>query len=325
MSALQCEFETAGMTGKLRHVLTSNEIVARFVDRRRARGERGSATVATIFQGDGWRLADILCSADASDAPFEEQHDYVSIALVMAGAFSYRSSAGSGDLCSGSVLLGSPRTRFSCTHKHGAGDRCIAFQFSPERYEELLAALGVLKADSVFPRVALPVSGRSAALFARTEALASGRARGSAHELSLSTVSWVIEALGRLRQDRTPTAAQAQSMLAVARAIDEDVSGDHSLPKLAALASMSPFHFIRCFKRVVGTTPHAYVRIARLRAAGRLLCDPDLPIAFVAFEAGFQDLSAFNQAFRQTFGVTPRQLRGRMVYRARVISPERGV
>jgi len=114
-------------------------------------------------------------------------------------------------------------------------------------------------------------------------------------------------------------------MLVVARAIDEDVSGDHSLPKLAALASMSPFHFIRCFERVVGTTPHAYVRIARLRAAGRLLCDPDLPIAFVAFEAGFQDLSVFNQAFRQTFGVTPRQLRGRMVYRSRAISPERGV
>jgi hypothetical protein len=40
--------------------------------------------------------------------------------------------------------------------------------------------------------------------------------------------------------------AQAQSMLAVARAIDEDVSGDHSLRKLAALTSMSPFHFIRC-------------------------------------------------------------------------------
>src|SRR5690349_8776921 len=123
------------MAGKLVAVLSSNEIVARLVNKRRARGERGSATVTTIFQGPGWRLADILCSADASDAAFEEQHDYVSVALVMAGAFSYRSSAGSANLCSGSVLLGSPRTRFSCTHKHGAGDRCIAFQFSPERYE----------------------------------------------------------------------------------------------------------------------------------------------------------------------------------------------
>lgn len=293
-------------------MLTSNEIVARLVDRRRARGERGAATVATIFQAEGWRLVDILCSADASDAAFEEQHDYVSIAFVMAGAFSYRSSAGSGDLCSGSVLLGSPRTRFSCTHKHGAGDRCIAFQFSPERYEQLLASLGVAKASTTFPRVALPVSARGAALFARTEALAGGHASGSAHDLALSTISWISEALGRLRRDRAPTPTQTQSMLAVARAIDDDVSGAHSLQTLAALASMSPFHFIRCFKRVVGTTPHAYVRIARVRAAGRLLCDPSLPVSAVAFEVGFQDLSVFNHAFRQTFGVSPRQLRASM-------------
>jgi AraC family transcriptional regulator len=293
-------------------VLSSNQIIARLVDRRRARGERGSASVATIFQGEGWRLADILCSADASDAAFEEQHDYVSIALVMAGAFSYRSSAGCGDLCSGSVLLGSPHTRFSCAHKHGAGDRCIAFQFSPECYDELLSSFGAAKADAIFPRVALPVSTRAAALFARIEAFASGYATGSAHDLALSTVSWVIEALDRSGRDRTPTSAQAQTMLAVARAIDEHVSGDHSVRTLAALASMSPFHFIRCFKRVVGITPHSYVRIARLRAASRMLVDPNVPIASVAFDVGFQDLSVFNHAFRQTFGMTPRQLRESM-------------
>jgi AraC-like DNA-binding protein len=290
-------------------VLSSQQIIARLVDRRRARGERGSASIATIFQGEGWRLADILCSADASDAAFEEQHDYVSIALVMAGAFSYRSSAGSSDLCSGSVLLGSPRTRFSCTHKHGAGDRCIAFQFSPECYDELLALFGAAQAGASFPRVALPISARGTALFARTEAFASGHATGSAHELALSTVSWVMEALDRLGRARSPTPAQTQAMFAVARAIDEDVSGDHSVRTLAALASMSPFHFIRCFKRVVGTTPHAYVRIARLREAGRMLCDPNLPIASVAFDVGFQDLSVFNHAFREVFGMTPRQLR----------------
>jgi AraC family transcriptional regulator len=207
------------------------------------------------------------------------------------------------------VLLGSPRTRFSCAHKHGAGDRCIAFQFSPECYNELLSSVGAAKADAIFPRVALPVSTRAAALFARIEALASGYATGGEHDLALRTVSWVIEALDRLGRDIAPTSAQAQTMLAVARAIDEHVSGDHSVRTLATLASMSPFHFIRCFKRVVGTTPHSYVRIARLRAASRMLVDPDVPIASVAFDVGFQDLSVFNHAFRDTFGMTPRQLR----------------
>lgn len=293
-------------------MLSSGKIVARSVEARRARGERGAAAVATIYQGEGWRLADIVCSADASDAPFEEQHDYVSVALVMAGAFTYRSSAGSGDLCSGSLLLGSPHARFSCTHEHGAGDRCLAFQFTAERYQDVLAALDGSLPRMTFPRVVLPVSAGSAVLFAKAEALASGHSRDGAHELALSIVSWVAATLGRRGRETTPTPAQAQAMLAVARAIDEDVSADRSLRTLASLVSMSPFHFIRCFKRVVGTTPHTYVRIARLRRAARLLCDPRLTISSVAFEVGFQDLSVFNHAFRQILGLTPRQLRASM-------------
>jgi AraC-like DNA-binding protein len=297
-------------------VLSSSEIVARSVEARRSRGEAGAASVATIFQGEGWRLADIICSADASDPAFEEQHDYVSIALVMAGAFTYRSSTGSGDLCSGSFLLGSPRARFSCSHEHGAGDRCIAFQFSPERYEELLAVLGAARAGRTFPRVTLPVATDGAVLFAKTEGLASGHSNASAHELALDIVCWVNGAVGGRVREETPSPAQAQAMLAVARAIDENVCGEHSVTALASRAAMSVFHFIRCFKRVIGTTPHMYVRIARLRHAARLLRDPGLSISSVAFEVGFQDLSVFNHAFRQIFGLTPRQLRASMGIRA---------
>jgi AraC family transcriptional regulator len=299
-------------------VLTSSEIVARCVETRRARGERGAAAVAPVYQGSGWRIVDIVCSADASDPSFEEQHDYVSIALVMAGAFAYRSSAGCGDLCSGSALLGSPHARFSCSHRHGAGDRCVAFQFSAERYEELLSLLGSAEADLTFPRVALPVAVDGAVLFAKAEALAGGHSDVSAHELALGIVSWVARALGRRARDHAATREQTQTMLAVARAIDADVGADHSLAALSAQASMSPFHFIRCFKRVVGTTPHAYVRVARVRRAARLLLDPDLSISAVAFEAGFQDLSVFNHAFRRIFALTPRQLRASMGVRSGV-------
>jgi AraC family transcriptional regulator len=153
-------------------------------------------------------------------------------------------------------------------------------------------------------------------LFAKAEALAGGRANGCVHELALDLVSWVHEAVGCRGRERTPSPAQTRAMLAVARAIDEDVCGDHSVTALASLASMSRFHFIRCFKRVVGTTPHTYVRIARLRQAARLLHDPTLPVAAIAFEAGFQDLSVFNHAFRRIFGLTPRQLRASMGVRA---------
>jgi AraC family transcriptional regulator len=158
----------------------------------------------------------------------------------------------------------------------------------------------------------MPVVRDGAVLFAKAEALAAGYSNMDVHELALELVAWVNSAVGCRGREEKPSPAQARAMLAVARAIDEDVCGDHSVTALASLASMSRFHFIRCFKRVVGTTPHTYVRIARLRQAARLLRDPSLPVSSVAFEVGFQDLSVFNHAFRQIFGLTPRRLRTSM-------------
>jgi len=296
-------------------VLSSNDVVHRAVERRRLQGTRGRATVATIFEGEGWRLRDIVCNADASDHPFEERHDYVSIALVMAGAFSYRSSAGCGDLCSGSVLLGNPEARFSCSHQHGAGDRCMAFQFSPACYDEVLSLIDA-PCGGMFPRVTLPILRSGARHFARAEALANGQGAIDAHALAIDVVTWVTDALSIRARQRPPTLAQVRAMLAVARSIDIEPGADHALPMLASRASMSPFHFLRCFRRVVGTTPHAYVRIARVRQAARLLCDPGTSVTSIAFASGFQDLSAFNQSFRQIVGMTPRQLRGNLRIRS---------
>jgi AraC-like DNA-binding protein len=50
----------------------------------------------------------------------------------------------------------------------------------------------------------------------------------------------------------------------------------------------------------------------RLAYARRLLNDPRFssrPIASIAFDAGFADLSTFNRAFRRRFGMTPSEMR----------------
>jgi AraC-like DNA-binding protein len=50
----------------------------------------------------------------------------------------------------------------------------------------------------------------------------------------------------------------------------------------------------------------------RLAQAYRMLSDPryvDRKISGIAFEAGFGDLSYFNNAFRRRFGMTPSDVR----------------
>jgi transcriptional regulator GlxA family with amidase domain len=83
------------------------------------------------------------------------------------------------------------------------------------------------------------------------------------------------------------------------------------LDRLAAIATMSKFHFLRVFRRAIGMTPYQFLLGLRLRkAAARLLTSPD-PVARIAFESGFGDLSTFTTTFRRRFGQPPQGFRKR--------------
>ena len=89
---------------------------------------------------------------------------------------------------------------------------------------------------------------------------------------------------------------------AVRRAIDRIVSSlDDALDlqSLAREAALSPFHFHRVFRGMVGETPLELHRRLRMeRAADRLLGGGETVTA-VAFDAGYETHEAFTRAFRR--------------------------
>ena len=103
------------------------------------RGERHVPVRRILAWGAGWSVFDVVCSFGPKDRAFEEQHGDACIAIVTTGTFQYRSSAGCELMTPGSLLLGNAGQYFECGHEHGAGDRCIAFQYAPEYFEELAA------------------------------------------------------------------------------------------------------------------------------------------------------------------------------------------
>jgi hypothetical protein len=87
--------------------------------------ERPAApTPRIIARGDGWTVADVVCTSGPQDRPFEERHTHYTIAIVLAGSFQYRSDRGRGLMTSGSLMLGNEGDCFVCGHQHGEGDRC---------------------------------------------------------------------------------------------------------------------------------------------------------------------------------------------------------
>ena len=85
------------------------------------------------------------------------------------------------------------------------------------------------------------------------------------------------------------------------------------LEEIAAAAYLSPFHFARLFKKLTGTSPHAYLGNLRVAHSQSLLAETDLSISEVSARVGYSSPSHFTKAFRQAIGLTPRAFRKAVV------------
>ena len=84
---------------------------------------------------------------------------------------------------------------------------------------------------------------------------------------------------------------------------------DHSVPRLAERAGLSPRHFARLFRSEVGITPAAWVEAARVEAARRRLEHGHAAPKQVAADCGFADADTLRRAFLRRVGVTPASYR----------------
>ncbi len=89
--------------------------------------------------------------------------------------------------------------------------------------------------------------------------------------------------------------------------INEHLHQDIKLIELAAIAQISPYHFLRLFKQSIGLTPHQYILHRRIDKAKYLLRQSELSIADIALRVGFCDQSHFTQCFKRLLGMTPKQ------------------
>ncbi len=78
---------------------------------------------------------------------------------------------------------------------------------------------------------------------------------------------------------------------------------------LAAVAGFSVSHFHRIFTACVGENIASYVRRVRMERAGRKLRMGAVDITEVALAAGYDTHAAFSKAFKQQFGLSPREFR----------------
>lgn len=78
---------------------------------------------------------------------------------------------------------------------------------------------------------------------------------------------------------------------------------------LSEITNLSKDHFIRLFKKEVGTTPLQYINQKKIEKAQLILITEDMPVKNIAYMLGYEDHSYFIRLFKKTVGITPLEYR----------------
>lgn len=97
----------------------------------------------------------------------------------------------------------------------------------------------------------------------------------------------------------------AKTVLYIRKHLNEAIE----LEKLAEISCLSKDHFIRLFKKELGTTPLQYINQKKIEKAQFLLITEELAVKEIAFQLAFDDYSYFNRLLKKTTGVTPQEYR----------------
>jgi len=88
--------------------------------------------------------------------------------------------------------------------------------------------------------------------------------------------------------------------------VNNNIEEDITVDEIAEKFYLSKFHLSREFKKYTGTTIHRYIVQKKLIEAKELILK-EMPIIEVYKKCGFGDYSNFFRAFKNEYGITPKQ------------------
>ena len=247
----------------------------------------------------GYSIADLHC-VPAVQRHAQGIYTESAVALVLSGTFQHLSDNRACIAVPGSLVFANKREEFSCRHQGMERNRRIVVFFSEQLLEPLADDLCL--DEPKFHAAFAPPS----RLTPRIAGLLLKIARGAvdSDEAAVAIAHIGLAASGRFASDKASD-LDTRRILEAVRYINANFAEPCSLDTLAAVASMNRFRFAKRFRAVTGETANQYVINRRLSAAATRLASTQSPIAEIAFEVGFNDLSHFDACFRSVFGCAP--------------------
>lgn len=252
----------------------------------------------TLHESALVQIRDVACNAPRGGCGAEEAVPVYNLVLPLSGAFTWHAGLQETLVDSNSVMLLSPRAGHRISHPFDGGDRCVSL-----RYNDTVA-FEAFRSDAVGPKYWLLDNSTQRRFSRLVHRMLSISETLAAEEAALEILE-LVSALPRTESSK-PASLVAERVRAY---INERFSANDDLCGIAAAVGYSPFHLLRLFRTVTGTTIHQYRQRIRLAAGFERLRLGDEPISRIAADLGFCDHSHFAAAFARVYGVTPSGVR----------------
>lgn len=254
--------------------------------------------------------------------PAEEVSASNAVSFIERGGFELFEGRRRWRLDPATLFVTRPGLTYRCAHDdERPDDVCLALHFAPEYFAEVAASATGAAGARRAPGSGRRRSGGMPPVVRRTDRLAylnfrlTAALRGQEAATAVPVIAGEVlaEVVAGAGSGTGPaTASFSDGHIArYARRVDaaralyaSHYSEPLTLDGVAGEVGMSPFHFSRVFRALVGLPPHRYLRGVRLeRAAERLRAGAG--VTDTCHATGFNNLGHFIRAFRAAYGVTP--------------------
>ncbi|RBL93395.1 helix-turn-helix transcriptional regulator [Chitinophaga flava] len=275
------------------------------------------AIIQTIYDSPICEVRNFLCQCQQCNISGKEHQERFSIAFIRQGNFLFKVFRNDLDAYHGLFLVCKPGYEHRVGHVHDMPDQCTIFSFPPENIgllEEQGSELAWFLKNPDLHAVLIKATPEMEYLhhYIFTLLQKPHYPQLWVEQLMMNLFSLILTG-GHGKVIPELTVKQKRNYLPIISSIktfiNDNLSGDISLPQLAGMGHMSPFHFNRTFKQMTGITPYNYLLQVRLKQAHLQLRHTSQPITGIAFDTGFNSLEHFSAAYKQRYGLSPSQMR----------------